>query len=291
MTTITAFIKRHPLLSYFALTFALSWGAVLIVAGGSGGISPTSEASELQELLLYPALLVGPGVAGVLLTGLVDGRVGFREVRSQLLRWRVAAGWYAVALITAPLSVMAALLALSLTSPAFVPGIVTCDDKTALLLIGIFAGLMVGIFEELGWTGFAIPRLRLRYGVLGTGLILGLVWGTWHFPVFFWGSGTPSGAGTVPPALYLLVLLFSWLPAYRVLMMWVYDRTESLLVAILMHASLVASNAILAPLALGGAATVAYDLVWAAVLWLVVAAVALANRGHLSRQPLRTRVA
>jgi membrane protease YdiL (CAAX protease family) len=285
MTIITAFIKRHPLLSYFALTFALSWGAVLIVAGGPGGISATNQASEMQQLLLYPALLVGPSLAGVLLTGLVSGRAGLRELRSRLVRWRVAAGWYAVALLTAPLSVMAALLALSLISPKFVPGIVTSDDKTALLLIGIFAGLMVGIFEELGWTGFAIPRLRLRYGVLGTGLIVGLVWGTWHFPPFFWGSGTPSGAGAVPLALYLLVLLFSWLPAYRVLMVWVYDRTESLLVAILMHASLVASNAILVPLALGGVTSVAYDLVWAAVLWLVVAAVAVANHGHVSRQP------
>ena len=41
------------------------------------------------------------------------------------------------------------------------------------------AGLMVGIFEELGWTGFAIPRLRLRYNVFTTGIIVGLVWGAW----------------------------------------------------------------------------------------------------------------
>jgi membrane protease YdiL (CAAX protease family) len=290
MKTITAFIKRRPLLSYFALTIALSWGAVLIVAGGPSGISATNEASEMQQLFLYPALLVGPSVAGVLLTGLVSGRAGLRELRSRLLRWRVAARWYAVALLTAPLSVMVALLALSLTSPKFVPGIVTSDDKTALLLIGIFAGLMVGIFEELGWTGFAIPRLR--YGVLTTGLIVGALWGAWHFPVFFWGSGAPSGAGTVPVALYLLVLLFSWLPAYRVLMVWVYDRSGSLLVAMLMHVSLVASNAILVPLALAGLALVTYDLAWAAVLWVFVAAVAVARGGHLTRQPpLRRRVA
>jgi uncharacterized protein len=149
---------------------------------------------------------------------------------------------------------------------------------------------MVGIFEELGWTGFAIPRMRQRYGVLGTGLIVGLLWGAWHFPLFVWGSGVTSVA--LPPALYLLVFLFTWLPVYRVLMVWIYDRTESLLVAILMHISLVASNAILVlPLALAGVAGVTYDLVWAAMLWVVVAAVAVANGGHLSRQPLRRRVA
>jgi membrane protease YdiL (CAAX protease family) len=148
---------------------------------------------------------------------------------------------------------------------------------------------MVGIFEELGWTGFAIPRMRLRYGVLTTGLIVGLLWGAWHFLPFFWGSGTTSGV--VPVALYLLVLLFTWLPAFRVLMVWVYDRTESLLLAMLMHASLVASNAILAPLATE-VSQVTYNLVWAAVLWAIVGAVALANHGHLTRRPpLRRRAA
>jgi uncharacterized protein len=138
--------------------------------------------------------------------------------------------------------------------------------------------------------GFAIPRMRLRYGVLGTGLIVGLVWGAWHFPPFFWGSGATSE--TLPLTIFLPVLLFTWLSAFRVLMVWVYERTESLLVAILMHVSLVASNTVLVPLTLSKALPlVTYDLLWAAVLWVVVGAVALANHGHLSRQqPLRRRV-
>jgi uncharacterized protein len=282
MNSIKAFIKKHPLLSYFALAFAISWGAVLFVAGGPGGISANSEASEMQVTFLYPVLIVGPSVAGILLTALLYGRAGLSEFRSRLLKWRVGARWYVVALLTAPLSVTAAVLALSLSSSEFVPSILTTSHKTSLLLMGIFAGLMVGIFEELGWTGFAIPRMKLRYGILGTGLIVGVLWGAWHFPPFFWGSGAASG--TLPLALFLPVLLFTWLPAYRVLMVWVYDRTESLLVAMLMHVSLVASNVILVPLATG-VALVTYDLVWAAVLWVVVGAVAVANGGHLSRQP------
>jgi membrane protease YdiL (CAAX protease family) len=289
MKIIKAFIWSHPLLSFFALTFAISWGGVFIVAGGPGGISANSAASEMQVTFLYPALIVGPSVAGILLTALLNGRAGFRELLSRLLRWRVAARWWAVALLTAPLSVTAALLALSLSSTEFLPTILTTSDLASLLLIGIVAGLMVGILEELGWTGFAIPRMRLRYGVLSTGLIVGLLWGAWHFPPFFWGSGTTSGV--VPVALFLPALLFTWLPAFRVLMVWVYDRTESLLVAMLMHASLVASNAILAPLATG-MSQVTYNLMWAAVLWAIVGVVALANHGHLTRQPpLRRRVA
>jgi membrane protease YdiL (CAAX protease family) len=285
VTTVTAFIKRYPILTYFTLTFAISWGGILIVIG-PGGILGTKEVSEGLMPFVYLATLLGPSLAGILLTGLVDGRAGFRELLSRLLRWRVGARWYAVALLTAPLLITATLFVLSLTSPVFLPVIVTTDDKVSLLLAGIVMGLVVGFFEELGWTGFAVPRLRLRYGGLATGLIVGLLWGAWHFPLF---SGSVSSSGALPPALYLSVLLFSFLPAYRVLMVWVYDRTGSLLVAMLMHAPLSASQLILIPLAISGVQFVTYDLVFTAALWVFVAAVAVANRGQLESRVSRTR--
>jgi membrane protease YdiL (CAAX protease family) len=286
MKIIKAFVKRYQALTYFALAFTLSWGAVLTVVG-PGGFLGTKEIPEVLEPFLYVAMVVGPSVAGILLTGLVYGREGLRELLSRLLRWRVGARWYAIALLLAPLSMMAVLFALSLTSPVYLPGIFVTEDKAALLLTGIAGGLVAGIFEELGWTGFAIPRMRLRYGVLGTGLTVGVLWGAWHFPLF---SGSASSSGALLPALYLLVLLFSVLPAFRVLLVWVYDRTESLLVAILMHVSLTASTLILMPLAIGVAA-VTYDLVLAAVLWVVVGVVAVVGGRHLTRQPLRRRMA
>ena len=175
MTTIKAFIKKHPLLTYFILTFAISWGGILISIGPSG-ILGTKEVSAGLLPFVYLATLLGPSVAGILSTGLVSGRVGLRELLSRLLRWRVGVRWYAVALLTAPLSATAVLLALSHLSPEFLPGIFTSDDKMTLLLMGIVAGLTVGFFEELGWTGFAIPRVRLRYDVLTSGLIVGFLW-------------------------------------------------------------------------------------------------------------------
>jgi membrane protease YdiL (CAAX protease family) len=242
---------------------------------GPGGILGTTEVSEELLPFVYLATLLGPSLAGILLTGLVDGRAGFRDLLSRLLSWRVGARWYAVAILTAPLSIAATLFVLSLTSPAFLPVIVTTGDRVSLLLTGIVMGLVVGFFEELGWTGFAVPRLRLRYGVLTTGLIVGLLWGAWHFPLF---SGSAGSSGALPPALYLSVLLFSFLPAYRVLMVWVYDRTGSLLVAILVHAPLAASQLILIPPGITGVQLVTYDLVFTAALWLFVAAVAVAQR-------------
>jgi membrane protease YdiL (CAAX protease family) len=189
---------------------------------------------------------------------------------------------------------MVALLGLSLSSPKFMPGILTTGDKASLLLMGLVAGLVVGIFEELGWTGFAIPRMKLRRGVLATGLIVGLLWGAWHILANgLWASDVASGGHSLAifvPA-YLFTFLVGQLPAFRVLMVWVYDRTGSLLVAILMHASLTASTLILQPLAVSGVALLAYTLAYAGATWVVVAAVILAQGGRLSRQPLRRRMA
>jgi membrane protease YdiL (CAAX protease family) len=288
MKTSTAFIKRHPVLTFYALAFALSWGGILIVVGGPGGYPGTPEHVAQLFLFVMPAWLAGPSVASLLVTGLVDGRAGLRALRSRLLTWRVGARWYAVALLTAPLVYVAMSFALSLTSHAFLPNILTTSDTTALLLMGLAYGLLGGGFcEELGWTGFAVPRLRQRYGVLTTGLIVGVLWGAYHFSVMYWSS-SPSGA---LPLVILLAQLFAWLPAYRVLMVWVYDRSGSLLVAMLMHAVLTSGLIILTPTALAGVPLLTWLVVLAVVLWGVVAAVAVASGGHLSRQPLQRQMA
>ena len=81
-------------------------------------------------------------------------------------------------------------------------------------------------------------------------------------------------------------LLF--LVAFRVLMVWVYDRTGSLLLAMLMHASLVFTVNVInpfGPLKMAGVPLLTFDLLWAAALCIVIGAIALVNRGHLSRQP------
>ncbi len=289
MSTIKTFIKRHPVPTYFALTFAISWGGVLILVVPSG-IPGTAEQSNTLFPVVYLAMLVGPALAGFLLTGLVDGRAGLREFRSRLLRWRVDVCWYATALLTAPLLMTATLFALSLLSPEFLPGIITTEDRATLLLFGIMVGLGAGLIEELGWTGFAVPELRRRYAVLTTGLIVGFLWGAWHFFVYFWGSGDSSGAFSLTLFLPTVPVFVGILPAFRVLMVWVYERTGSLLVAILMHASLTASTQILMPYATGVFSLI-YSLVLTAALWAVVAAVGVANGGELSRQSLRRRVA
>lgn len=287
MTTIKAFVKRHPLLSFYALAFAITWGGLIMVVGGPSEILGTLQLLGKRLALVMLAWLAGPSVASILMTGLVHGRAGFRDLLTRMTRWRVGARWYAVALLTAPHLVTAVLLALSLGSPAFLPTILTTSDKVALLLMGMVGTVVGGIFEELGWTGFATPiLLRQRYGVLGTGLIIGVLWGVAHLPLYYWASGNLSGA--LSPGFLVTAQVLAWFPAYRVLMVWAYDSTESVLLAMLMHASLTASQVIFASLATA-VPLFTYTLVFGAVVWLVIGVVALAQGGHLTRQPLLRR--
>jgi membrane protease YdiL (CAAX protease family) len=193
--------------------------------------------------------------------------------------------------LTAPLLVTATLFALLPTSPVFLPGILATTDKASLLLVCLAYGLTAGFFEELGWTGFAVPRLRGSHGVAATALIVGILWGVWHLLSNFWGSGDASGTLSLDIFVPVLVFALAVLPAYRLLMVWVYDHTQSLLVAMLMHASLTASWLTVMPVGLSGAPFLTWYVVLAVALWIVVAAVAVATGGHLTQQPLRTRAA
>src|SRR5947209_3716585 len=100
-----SYFKRHPVLAYYMLAFAISWGGILLVIiGGRSAISATQEQFDRLMPFAIPFMLFGPGIAGIVMTGLVDGMAGYRELLSRLLRWRVGAGWYVVALLTAPLA-------------------------------------------------------------------------------------------------------------------------------------------------------------------------------------------
>ena len=223
MSTIKAFMTRYPVPAYFALTFAISWAGALLAIGGSGGMRGTTPTSDPRFPYAVMAMLAGPSATGILLTALVFGRTGLREFLLRSLRWRVGITWYAVALLTAPIVMTTTLLALSSTSPAFLPGIFTSDHKTSLVLVALAVGLSAGVFEELGWTGFAIPAFGRRHGVLATGLIVGIWWSAWHLLPNVWSSR--AAAGELATSVFLAATAFGvvvgYLTAFRVLMVWV----------------------------------------------------------------------
>jgi len=215
------------------------------------------------------------------MTGLYQGKKGFQELFSRLLKWRISFKWYAMALIIPPLTVFTALYILTLFSPAFTPGIFDSGinpvasafglpegNKITLVLFVFMLGLFNGFVEEVGWTGFATPRLLLHQNLISAGVRLGIMWGLWHLLSNYIGS--TEGAGSVSLLLYLPVMLFSFLPPFRVLMLWVYRHTESLWLALLMHASLDMFWMLSMPVSITGKERVIWYLLWAVVLWILV---------------------
>ncbi|MEW1951007.1 CPBP family intramembrane glutamic endopeptidase [Pseudarthrobacter sp902506025] len=284
MHALAASMRRHPLPWYFGATLFLSWGAIVgAVWAVTGGLSPTPEQFQRTIPATVPAMLLGPAVASLVLTGVASGRAGYRDLRSRLLAWRVEGRWYLVALLVAPVTLAAPVLVLWISSPNYAPRITTEPDKIGILATAVVLGLVAGLLEEIGWTGFAIPRAMQHYSILWTGVLVGVVWGAWHFFVNYWGGGGTNGG--VPLAafmsLWVAAVVFGQLTAYRVLMVWVYDHTGSVLVAALMHASLTAFQFILNPLTPGIPQQV-YPWGQAATMWLLVAAVALTSRGEMT---------
>jgi membrane protease YdiL (CAAX protease family) len=152
-----------------------------------------------------------PGLAAILVSAGIAGRAGFGALLRRMLVWRVHASWYLVASVgVVPIWLAAQALdpllggsGLNLPAPS----------PAQLALMGVqFAVRMVLSGEELGWRGFALPRLQERHGALLASLILGVIWACWHLPLFF-VPGSQRDAGF--PAFLLgtigLSILFTWL--------------------------------------------------------------------------------
>jgi uncharacterized protein len=285
MSHIRELARRHAVLSYYLLVFAISWGGILILVAPGGIPGQPDDVARLFPFTLI-ALFAGPSVAGIVMTALVRGRSGLRDMGARLLRLRVGAKWWAAALLTGPVLVAAVLFGLSLIWPGFTPGLLTTDSPLQLVLFALGWGLIGGgLLEEVGWTGFAVPALRERYSVLVTGLIVGALWGFWHLLIAFWASRGLAGETSLLGFIGgFMAFYFVALTAYRVLMVWMYDHTGSLLLAMLMHAVLSSSTIILQPLSAQGHFT--WNLLLGMALWIVVALIAIVWRGELSRRPV-----
>lgn len=148
-----AVIRRHAAGAYFALTFVLSWTATLCVA--FPWLRRGQPLPDLAGILMFPAMLLGPCLAGVLMTWAVDGIAGLRTLQGRLTRWRLGL-WYAVLLIP-PVLVYGVLVCLRFTvSPAFAPN---------LFFAGMLFGVPAGYLEEIGWMGFVFEPVRaMRMG-------------------------------------------------------------------------------------------------------------------------------
>jgi membrane protease YdiL (CAAX protease family) len=158
-----------------------------------------------------------------------------------------------------PVLVLTLLLALkTFLSPVYTPN---------LFLLGVLFGVPAGLLEEIGWTGFAFPRMSLHHNPLGASILLGLLWGLWHLPVVnYLGTATPHGAYWFP---FFLVFAFA-MTAMRVLICWLYLNTKSVLITQLMHISSTGSSVIFSPPAVSSRQEVIWYALYGTALWLAV---------------------
>ena len=264
------FIKRHPVLTYFILAFAISWIADFAV--GWPKFSRGQPLGFSEALLMFIPTLAGPSIAGIAMTGIVDGRAGLRDLLSRMGRWRVRWHWYSALLIFPVLILAVSLVLVALVSSSFAP---------YFFATGIAVGLIGGFFEEIGWTGYAFPKMQLKQNALKAAVLLGLMHGLWHFAPDYLGASVARGPYWLPHFAMFVVSM----TAMRVLLVWVYVNTRSVLLGQLTHASSTGFLSILVPLSLSPANDTLFYAVLAIALWAAVALVVAKYGKHLGRQP------
>lgn len=222
--------RRRPLegvksstaiVTFVAMAFIWSWGIGYLAARMGGG---------LNTVLMISAGF-GPSLAGLAVMYMFGTSAGRRRWLSRSLNRRLRWGWFALAFVLPPAIMLAAIFVHVLLGGAYPVFVGT--DHIPLVILNFALVLMIGgpLGEEFGWRGFMTPALRSRIGWRPASVIIGLVWGAWHLPLFFL-AGTPQSS--MPVAVFMLNIL-----AGAVVFGWLYERTRgSVLPAIVLHTSL-----------------------------------------------------
>src|SRR5215210_5653122 len=169
------------LLLYVLGAYAWTWSFNLLKILGQRGV----VAVPVPELLLDVTAGLGPLLAALAVVGYEAGGGGRRALLDQLLRWRARGRWYAVALLGPVAGVVAAYGLWAATGGPPPPAEALAQWPLLpvfFVYILLFGG---GVDEEVGWRGFALPRLQARYGPLVASLVLGVFWAGWHIPAWF----------------------------------------------------------------------------------------------------------
>jgi membrane protease YdiL (CAAX protease family) len=222
--------RRRQLVVYFMLAYALSWAIEIPIALSAREIIAVQVSPKLHYLAAF-----GPCVAALIVVGATEGWPGLRRLLAGLTRWRVGRGYALFAILVPP-----ALFALAVVVSRFTqggwPDLGLLGEADYLPRLGVLPvlGLWLltfGLGEELGWRGFALPRLQASRSAYAAALVLGVVWAMWHIPAFFYRDTYMEMGLLVVPMVVFSVTVAS------VVMTWLYNGTQgSLLMVVLFHA-------------------------------------------------------
>jgi len=264
-----AIIRRYPVVTYFALTFLISWTSALAGGCAEPHPPPTSAADDRHSDVS------GHASRSKSCWHCVDEdrrrKSGLRVLLSQMFRAWVPPRWY-TALLLPPALVLTVLLFLErFVSPVYAP---------YRFFMGILFGIPAGFLEEIGWMGYAFPKMRSESNGLAPSILLGLLWALWHLPVInYLGTATPHGAYWLP-----FFLAFSLaMTAMRVLIAWIYTNTKSVLLAQLMHVSSTGSLVLFSAARVTAAQEAMWYALYGTVLWIAVGVVVKAFGRCLGR--------
>jgi membrane protease YdiL (CAAX protease family) len=225
-------LRAHPVAAFFVLAYLLSWSYWLMVLGIMGR----------DALAWFVPGAFGPPLAALLVTALVERWDGTRAFLRSWVQWRVGARWYVVAVVGLP----ALGLLVGLVSGDWSERFAGSGPSVAVTYLATLSFLVVlgGGQEEPGWRGFALPRLQERMGPLAASVVLGVLWGLWHLPVFILVPGyNNAGAGAASIAGSFLVFTAVGAVGQSLLLTWLFNHTGgSVLLAVLAHASLNAAT-------------------------------------------------
>lgn len=289
----TSLLARRPLVAYFILAYALTWVLLLpfvLSQGGGVGVIPLttpSDAGGLAYLLVFVAAL-GPALAAIIVTAASNGWAGVKSLLRRMVLVKVGIRWYLVALLLPLVAYVVPLLLLG--GSAFVSGLLSVQGAITLLLylllsiIGMVIAAPLG--EEPGWRGFALPRLQEQHGPLRGSLLLGLLWGLWHLPLFLTSWERPYES-----PLGLLLFLVQTI-SFTLVLTWLFNHTRgSIFLALLCHSAYGSSGVFLFLLypqatvnaARPGTATLTIGLLAFSLTWAVIAGILIAlTKGRLS---------
>ena len=259
-------LKRHALLTYFVLVYVLTLACWIPLA-----ISKST--ASVPFLVLYILANIMPSLIGILLTALFLGKSGLGALFRRLGQVRNPLIWYAVVLLLPPVLWLVAL---------GVPTLLGLATIAFAFPVSMVSGsiFVAGLGEELGWRGFALPRLQARQQALPASLLLGVLWGLWHLPLAI-------ALGQVPLTSLGLVIFIGFvltLTGLSVLYTWVYNNTKgSLFLMVLFHGVLdIVSYTIR-----GTSTTWIIPVLYLILLWVVVTiVVVMAGAARLSRSSI-----